>query len=434
MNEALLFAATSDVSGKVRGKAFPLSALEKRLGKGIGWTPTNVMISCFDGIAEGPFGSLGDLVLIPDPNTRIDLDLGEVTERVMLGDIRELDGTAWSCCTRSILKAAIARLTALTGLHLNASFEHEFQLVGAPDAAGEAFSLQGFSHRRQLGERIMGALRDAGMQPDTFMREFGADQYEVTIDPKDALRAADEATLLREIVRLVARAEGQQASFSPIREPSGVGNGVHIHFSFVTNDGRPATWDPAGPNGLSEPASAFAAGILKYLPTLVAFTAPSEISYLRLTPHRWSAAYNNLGDRDRESSLRICPVTAQEPEGIAKQFNLEYRAADAAASPYLALAALLHAGCQGIEEALACPAATQEDLSVLPPEALTARGIERLPETLEQALSRLEQNETVRGWFAPVFSEVYLAHKRGELAELEGRESEARCRAYLKVY
>ena len=77
------------------------------------------------------------------------------------------------------------------------------------------------------------------------------------------------------------------------------------------------------------------------MPALVALTAPSVVSYIRLVPHRWSAAFNNLADRDREAGLRICPTSAHDEAGRARQYNLEYRAADAAANPHLALAALL---------------------------------------------------------------------------------------------
>lgn len=209
---------------------------------------------------------------------------------------------------------------------------------------------------------------------------------------------------------------------------------MHIHISFRDADGRPVTWDANGPAGMSAVTGAFIAGVLKYLDSILALTAPSDISYLRLTPHRWSAAYNNLGFRDREASVRICPVTAQEPEGIARQYNFEFRAADAAASPHLALAAILHAGAQGIEEGLAAPKVTEEDLSALPPAELAARGYIRLPETLPQALARFEANATVTGWFPEGFAAVYAAHKRGELAVIEGKDEAARCAAYAEVY
>ena len=83
MTMPLIFAATSDIAGKVRGKAFPADQLEKRLKRGVGWTPTNVQITCFDGIAESPFGALGDLLLIPDPTAEAKLKVGDVTEHFM---------------------------------------------------------------------------------------------------------------------------------------------------------------------------------------------------------------------------------------------------------------------------------------------------------------------------------------------------------------
>jgi len=435
MTEPLVFVGTSDLSGKLRGKAFPLTALPGRLDRGMGWTPTNVMITCFDGIADGPFGSLGDLVLMPDPAAAMDLDLSGGIERVILSDIRELDGTTpWGLCGRSILKAAIIRLNGFSGLRAIATFEHEFQLLGGPPQPGQAFGLAGFSARRHLGERIMAALRSAGCDPDSFLREYGSDQYEVTIDPKDALRAADEAVLLREIVRLVARDEGETATFSPITDPTGVGNGVHVHVSLRDADGVPVTWDKDGPGELSPVAASFVAGILKYLPSMVALTAASNISYLRLTPQRWSAAYNNLGFRDREAALRICPVTGRTPDAIAQQYNFEYRAADATASPYITLAAILHAGCQGIEEGLTVAQPAGEDLSLLSSAELAARGVERLPETLDAALDRLESDRTVASFFPVQFLPVYLALKRAEIAALGTATIAERCARYLATY
>ncbi|RUU56493.1 glutamine synthetase, partial [Mesorhizobium sp. M2C.T.Ca.TU.009.01.2.1] len=94
IREPLLFVATCDVSGRVRGKAFPLDLIEKRAGRGVGWTPTNVQITCFDAIAESPYGSLGDLLLVPDRDSRVTVDFedGSPAEDFMLGDILTLEG------------------------------------------------------------------------------------------------------------------------------------------------------------------------------------------------------------------------------------------------------------------------------------------------------------------------------------------------------
>ena len=436
ISEPLIFAATSDLAGITRGKAFPQADLDKRMKRGVGWVPTNAMITCFDVIGDSPFGSLGDLLLIPDPEAAVTLDFedGGPVERFALGDITDLDGKAWSCCTRSILKDALARLKRAGGVDLVAAFEHEFQFLPTDTSPGQGFALSSFSRRRAFAETLMAALAKGGLKPDTFMKEFGPDQFEVTNAPAQGHVPADQAVILREVTRMTARRMGEAVTFAPILDPDSVGNGVHIHMSFVDAAGQPATYDPAHPAGMSPLTGSFIAGVLKYLDAIVALTAPSEISYLRLTPHRWSAAFNNLGFRDREASVRICPVTSTDPESTARQYNFEFRAADAAASPHLALAAIVHAGAQGIEDQLPIPQVTQEDLSLLSVADLAERGYVRLPETLPEALRRFSVNDTVTGWFPEGFAQVYLAHKGGEIDWLKDADTAARCRAYSLVY
>ncbi len=436
IRDPLIFAATSDLAGKLRGKAFPAGKLEKRLRNGIGWVPTNALINCFDSIGPSPFGSLGDLVLLPQTETMVDVDFqdGSPPEHFVLSDIKTTEGAAWSCCTRSILKTALARLKACAGLTLNATFEHEFQMTGQPGAVGEAFSYEAFGKYRDFGETLMAALKAANLPTDSFLKEFGAAQFEVTTEPQLGVTAADTAAILRSLTHATLRRFGETGTFSPIIDPAGVGNGVHVHMSFLDDAGQPATYDADGPGGMSKPTQSFVAGILKYLPSILCLSAPSVISYARLTPHRWSAAFNNLGFRDREASVRICPVTASDPAGIARQYNFEFRAADAAASPHLVLAAIVHAGCQGIEDGLPAPAPSQEDLSELSPKALAERGFVRLPQSLEEALSAFEADKVVRGWFGDEFCQVYLAHKRAEITHVADMTDAERYAAYAGVY
>lgn len=433
--EALIMACTCDVAGKVRGKAFPASQLEKRLNRGIGWTPTNVQITCFDNIADTPFGSFGDMVLIPDPSAMMSLpEDGAPGETLILGDIRYTDGRPWEFCTRSILRSALDRLSAVSGLTLNGTFEHEFQIRHQPIQPGTAFSSAGFRQWRIFGETLIAAMRDNGIAPDTFLREFGPGQFEVTMDPAAGLRVADNAVILRELVHAIAARFDKVATFVPIRSPDAVGNGVHVHISLSEADGRPATHDPDGKHELSRPAGQFIAGILKYLDSIIAITAPSVISYLRLTPHRWSSAYNNLGFRDREAAVRICPVSDLSDLARARQFHFEFRAADAAASPYLVLAALVHAGAQGIEEELEVPDATQVDLSRLSPEDLATSGHKRLPQTLDAALEAFAGNDTVTEWFPEGFADLYVKHKLGEASVVADLDAQAQCALYEEVY
>ncbi len=401
MAAELMMACTSDFSGLVRGKGFRATDLDRKVARGIGWTPTNVQITCFDTIAE------------------------------LLGDISELDGQPWECCTRSLLKAVLARFRAVSGLDLRATFEHEFMLPGG--SGTRAFTLAGFAERQRFAEALFDALDGAGIAPDSFLREYGPDQMEVTLPPAPALRAADEAVIVREVTRAVAAAMGLHATFSPLCAPDIVGNGVHIHLSLWDGD-RPVTHDPQAQDGLSASASAFIAGVLAHLNAVSAITAPSAISCLRLVPHRWSAAFNNLGRQDREAGIRICPVTATDPADRARQFNVEFRAADAAASPHLALAAVVAAGTLGMEAGLRAAPSTAEDLSLLPPAELQARGLRRLPASLGAALDDLMADAAFLKTLPERTPTIYAAHKRGEIAHVEGMSEAERFAAYAATY
>jgi len=435
MSEALVMACVSDVAGQVRGKGFPRGDLEKRLAGGIGWTPTNVQITCFDTIAPSPYGSFGDLLLMPDRDPVVEVPMPEGPPlRMVLGDVTELDGTPWECCLRGHLRAALAAFTEATGLELRASFEHEFILSDLGADAWSAFSLPGFRAAQAFGEDLIAALRAAGLKPDSLLREYGPSQFEVTVAPKPALAAADDAILVREITRAVARTHGLRASFAPILDPASVGNGVHVHLSLWAPDGSPRTHAPDAPAGLGPEAGAAAAGIVAHMPEIVALTAPSAVSYHRLTPHRWSAAFANLAAQDREAGLRICPTGAQDREGRARQFRIEYRPADATASPWLALSAIVWAAVDGVRAGRACPVPTDTDLDALSPGELADLGVRRLPASLPEALGLLEASDTVRGWYPPGFLPIYLDHKRAEIAAGESMDARALMQRYANVY
>ena len=436
LSEPLIHLCTSDVAGRLRGKALPSRLIDDGGALQVGWTPTNVQITCFDGIAESPFGALGDLVLVGDPATRAIVDFGDdgPIEDFVLGDVLHLDGSTWECCTRSILKTALARLKVSSGLTLLGAFEHEFHLPMRTGSKGEGYALSAFRSERLLMETIMAALGQAGLTPESIMKEYGPNQFEVTVKPVTGHGIADQAASLREIVKAVGERLARPVSFAPLVEPGGIGNGVHIHLSFRDADGRPATYDADGPGGMSAVAGAFIAGVLQHLPAIIAFLAPSVVSYERLIPHRWSAAFNNLGAQDREAAVRLCPIRVTDPQKAAEQFNFEIRACDAAASPHLALAAIVHAGTAGIEAGLEPPAVTAEDLSLLAEPDLKARDLRRLPTSLYGALDELEASDEVCAWFPDGFTDIYLAHKRDEVITLRGLDDTALCSAYQDAY
>jgi glutamine synthetase len=432
--EPLIMVCTCEIAGRVRGKGFPAANRAQRLKTGVGWVPTNTMISCFGPIGDTPFGATGDLILVPDAKTEVKVDFGpdSAPEHFYLGDIRETDGRPWTCCPREFLRRALADLKTAAGLQLNAAFEQEFVYGGVEDMPGSPYSLDAYRRQGIFGEALIAALRQAGVMPDSFLPEYGARQFEVTCDPALGLASADHAVITREMARAVAQRLGHHAIFSPILDPKGVGSGVHIHMSFQDEAGRPVMHDPKGAYGLSAVSAQFMAGVLRHLPAICAVSAPSTISYIRLTPNRWAPTYAYIAERDREASLRVCPLLTLPGSDTAGQFNVEFRPADAAASPYLALGAVVHAGVAGIREKLTL--AEPRDVSRLSDGEREAAGIRHLPRSLGEALDNLEATPEASGWFGPVYLEAYLRHKRAEIKMLDGLDESQQCARYALVY
>ncbi len=432
----LIMVVSTDFAGQVRGKGFPASELDGRLEKGNGWTFTNTMINCFGAIPATPWGPRGDLIVVPVPETFVDVDFGDgsVNERFYLGDILHMDRRPWDCCLRSYLKSALTELKELTGLSMIAAFEHEFHYDGQRDRLGDSYSQDGVRRIGEFPEAFLYALAEAGVEPETFLPEFGPKQFECTVKPAEALTAADRAVIVREIARGTAWRLGDTLSFSPVVTRGAAGNGVHIHMSFRDGDGRPVTYAPDQRADLSEVAGSFITGILEALPALCAVTAPSFMSYERLRPNSWSSSVTNLGYRDREAAIRICPVSDVPGAEVADSFNFEFRAGDAAASPYLSLGVLVKAGLDGIRRKLPTPEPTTDDPSKLDAAGRRRHGIADLPTSLEQALGLLEAHPKAGEFMPGEMLHAYLMHKRGELSMLEGREVDEICRMYAEAY
>ena len=430
--EPLVFVGTCDLAGLVRGKGFPLSDLPARLRDGVGLTHSNIMMSAFGPIYETPFGTGGDLVLRADLSTKVEVEFGEdAAERFYLADIMTMDGAHWECCPRDFLRRALTALESETGLSLLAAFEQEFVYTGVEDRPGATYALDAWRRQGNFGEAYMAALRAAGLNPDSFLPEYGARQYEVTIHPSRGLRVADEAVIQREIARAVAHRLGHRAIFAPIIDPDGIGNGTHIHFSLRSGADEPVLYDASRPYRLSPIGEQFAAGIVHHLPFVTAITAPSAASYFRLRPNRWAPTWANLGLQDRGASLRICPIFG---EPAAERFNLEYRVADAAASPYMALGAVVWAGLDGIRQGRSLPPPPKTHFWDMSEADREAAGVKPLPRSLGDALDNLEASAPAREWFGDTFFRAYLQFKRAELGALKGLVPAQICERYAAVY
>jgi glutamine synthetase len=151
--------------------------------------------------------------------------------------------------------------------------------------------------------------------------------------------------------------------------------------------------------------------VLAHLPGLVALTCPTVNSYRRLQPQTWSSAFAVYGHDNREAALRIAsPFWSDVPGSI----NLELKAADATCNPYLALGGLIATGLDGMERSLDPGGPTELDPATLSDAERRARGIRRLPDTLDAALDALEADPLLMEAMGPLLARSYLAVRRSE--------------------
>ncbi|NUO38153.1 MAG: glutamine synthetase, partial [Gemmatimonadaceae bacterium] len=236
--------------------------------------------------------------------------------------------------------------------------------------------------------------------------EYSPGQFEVSFSPQDPVGAADMLVLVRETIRAVSLRFGLRASFAPRVVAGGVGNGGHVHLSL---------WRDSTNLMESGIGSSFVAGILARLPALLAFGAPSVASYLRLVPSHWAGAYACWGHENREAALRFITGSVGERESAA---NVEVKCFDATANPYLALAALLSAGLDGVSSGLSLPEPVEVDpasLATPPP---------RLPTSLSAAADALEGDPFFASALGVELVDTVLAVRRGEVAVFDGASEE----------
>ena len=433
MAGSLTFIGTCDLVAITRGRAIRSEEFASHLRRGVGWVPADLAQTTFGSLAvPNPFGVMGDIRLLPVESAECRLPglAGRPSTQLVLADIVHPDGRAWECCPRHALVEAVRDLDERFGLRVVAAFEQEFTLRGlTPDVP---FSIEAHRVAEPFGSELVEALHASGFEPETWLPEYGVGQYEITIGPADALTAADRAILVRAIARDLAASHGMRAMFAPLVRPDAVGNGVHVHLSLWDRAGRPVTLDPETRQP-STHAQRFVAGILAHAPALVAWTAPSVVSSIRLAPGRWSSAAAFFGNVNREALVRLCPLTTLGDVSALEMANVEYRACDATANPWLVLAALIRAGIDGLQRELPPPPLVEGDLDAVDPAERERLGIVDLPRDLEAAQAALEEDAVASSWFAPQLLATHLSIRRTEARQLEGMTAEERCRRYADV-
>jgi glutamine synthetase len=405
--------------GTVRAKSSSTHGLEGRISSGIGLTVAMQAMNALDQLqpVEG-MGPVGEIRLVPDPETFRVLPYAPHTG-VMLVDQVQLDGEAAQVCQRTFLKRMEQRL-AERGARLEVAFENEFSLATHVDGqfvpidSGLCFSTISATAAQDYMDELAAALDAQGIVLEQYYSELGHGQHEISTVHAPALEAADLQVLVRETIRGVAARKGLVASLAPKPWPENAGNGGHIHYSLWDSDGKTNRFhDEHASDRLSAEARSFIAGVLEHLPGLCGLTAPSFNSYHRILPQYWAGAFACWGHDNREAPLRVPSVFWGMEEATT---NVELKAADASANPYLAVGGLIAAGLDGLDRGLEPPDPVEVDPATIDEQERAQRGIVRLPATQAEALDALAADEVLTAALGPVLSGSYLTVRRSEWA------------------
>lgn len=360
---------------------------------------------------DSPFGAVGEVRIVPDPETFRVLPYAE-RAAAMMCDIHSLDRTPWSADPRSSLSAFIDEF----GFTPSTGFESEWYLVRDGEEGFEpfdnsgCFAVDGIQSTHDIVLETVDALKAQGMDLAVYYPEYGPGQQELVIEHASGLDGPDDYAFYKQTVKAVAREHGVRATFMPKPFKDGPGSGCHINLSLWDGD-RNVFYDPDDDSSfpLSETARHFVGGLLDHAPGLLALTAPAVLSYKRLQPHSWASAFTCWGLDNREAMVRIPSTQWSDPE---KTIRLEFKAVDNTANPYVALLGLLAAGKDGIDRELDPGEPLQQDPADLSEDEREARGVHRFPETLGEAVEALEADAVLSEALGGELYESYVGVKR----------------------
>ncbi len=427
-----------DNNGIVRSRIVPIAQFETAATQGVGVTAAFAVFDSHDGISfahEGLSTPSGDVRVVPaidDPSDVVQLagqpHLAWVNARQLTAD-----GEPWPYCQRAVLERQLAK-AASVGLEMRAGFEIEMVLSRegedfAPAHRGPAYGPNALRDVDEFVGRLLRDLAANGIEIGQLHAEYGEAQVELALAAADPLKLADTVVLARQTIHSAARAEGLRASFAPVTTAAGAGNGWHLHTS-MSRDGRNIL-PGDGPHGLSAEGRHYLGGLLRELPAIVAVTSPSTGSLLRRRPGYWAGAYGFWGVENREAALRLVPNSKLLGPG---RTNVELKASDASANPYLALAMVLGAGLAGIEDRAGLPEPVQEDVGTWDDARRATAGISALATTHEEQRTNLLGSELARDVLGEPLLGAFLACRDADAAWASERSVEEIVEAHRWIY
>ncbi|WP_394739868.1 type I glutamate--ammonia ligase [Natronococcus roseus] len=422
----------TDILGTVKNVSVPARQAEKAFTEGI----------YFDGSSIEGFVRIqeSDMRLKPDPETFAVLpwrDKEDSAAARMICDVIDTStGEPFEGDPRYVLKQALDRANEM-GYTVNAAPEPEFFLF-EEDEDGHAttetndhggyFDLAPKDLAQDVRRDIIYGLEDMGFEVEASHHEVAQGQHEINFEYDDALTTADNVGTFRTVVRAIAAQHGYHATFMPKPIPKVNGSGMHTHISLFTEDGENAFHDEDDEFNLSDEAHAFTAGVLEHAPAITAVANPTVNSYKRLVPGYEAPVYVAWSDRNRSALIR--KPAARVPAAS----RVELRSPDPSCNPYLAIATMIHAGLDGIENDLECPDPVRENIYDFDEQKREEYGIETLPSNLGAAVDALEEDEVVYDALGEHIAEKFVEAKRQEFEEYLIDVSDWELERYLEKY
>ncbi|MCI0500359.1 MAG: type I glutamate--ammonia ligase [Epsilonproteobacteria bacterium] len=274
-----------------------------------------------------------------------------------------------------------------------------------PRVKGGYFPVAPIDSGVDLRAEMMLVLEQVGLEVILGHHEVAQGQHEIGIVFSDIIGAADNVQKLKYVIKMVAHLNGKSATFMPKPLYGDNGNGMHVHQSLWKN-GKNLFYTEGGYGNISDTARHYIGGIFQHARSVSAFTNPTTNSYKRLIPGFEAPSILTFSSQNRSASCRI-PYGAGE-----KAVRVEMRFPDSTACPYLAFAAMMMAGLDGIKNKTEPIGPMDEDLYELSLDEIREKGIPQMPHTLRGALEGLiRDNEYLQPVFTEEFINVYQHYK-----------------------
>jgi len=389
----------------------------------------------FDGSSIEGFARIeeSDMYLKPDLDSFVIFPWRPQQGKVarFLCDICKVDGTPFEGDPRAALKRSIED-AAKDGYTFKIGPEFEFFLFnldeeGQPTTYSSEkagfFDIGPADYGENARRDIVLTLEDMGFDVQTSHHEIAPAQHEIDFNFDEALQTADNAMTFKMAVKTVAKRHGLHATFMPKPRADVGGSGMHINVSLY-KDKKNVFNDSSDENGLSEIAYYFMGGIIKHVAALTAITNPLVNSYKRLVPGYDAPVHIAWATANRSPMIRVPSVHNDDK-------RIELRFPDPSANPYLALAAIISAGMDGIRNKITPPERMDENIFAMSDEERASRGIKALPESLDKALDALEKDELVKNVLGEFITEKYIQAKRKEFFEYRAYVSKWEIDQYL---